>query len=297
MIIDAHAHVMAFPKLKLRGADATLLSAEQQIAIMDAKGIDMAVILPLAAPGYFETQSIGEVLYICQKYPGRFIPFCNLDPRLERRGDRIATGDFQFFIDQYKALGCKGLGELTARVWWDDPRLMMLFDACEKAGLAVTFHTISPKADGYGLIDEIGFGRLEKALQRFENLRFLGHSTAFWSEISGDVTADTKDTYPSGPVTAGGTVPRLMRRYPNLYGDISARSGLNALTRDPDHAWEFIDEFQDRLVLGLDICLPGQNWQHIEWLQQARDEGHISTEAYEKIVWRNINGVLNLGLQ
>ena len=35
---------------------------------------------------------------------------------------------------------------------------------------------------------------------------------------------------------------------------------------------------------------------HLAWLQQACATGHISPEVFEKIVWKNIDGILNLGL-
>ena len=47
MIIDVHAHVFAFPKIKQPGS-TTFMSAEDQIAVMNAKGVDKAVILPLS---------------------------------------------------------------------------------------------------------------------------------------------------------------------------------------------------------------------------------------------------------
>ena len=47
MIIDCHAHVFAFPVLKNVNYDLPWVSAQQQIKIMDSKGIDKAVILPL----------------------------------------------------------------------------------------------------------------------------------------------------------------------------------------------------------------------------------------------------------
>ena len=56
----------------------------------------------------------------------------------------------------------------------------------------------------------------------------------------------------------------------------------------------FIDEFQDRLLLGLDYCSVQNDMQHIEWLTQLRDEKHISNEAYEKIMFGNIRRVLKL---
>ena len=94
----------------------------------------------------------------------------------------------------------------------------------------------------------------------------------------------------------GGTLVRLFRQYPNLNGDLSAGSGFNALTRDPAFTYEFVDEFQDRLLLGLDHTDVELDFQHIEWLTRARDDGHISGEALEKILWRNANRLIGLGL-
>lgn len=295
MIIDAHAHVFANPKIKLTPDTSTFMSAADQIAVMDRMGIEVSIILPMVNPEVIaESQSIDEVLRICGYYPGRFIPFCNVDPRLTSALYKTDASHFEFVLDQYKSLGCKGLGELTAKIYWDDPALLALLEACQRVGFPVTFHTSIAESTDYGPIDEIGFPRFEKVLQRFPDLIFFGHSMSFWCEISGEVTVDDKYGYPAGPVKPGGAVPRLMRQYPNLYGDISANSGLNAFKRDPEFAYEFIDEFQDRLILGLDFCFVSDDRQHIQWLQSARDEGHISADAYEKIVWKNITRILNL---
>ncbi|PIP15908.1 MAG: amidohydrolase, partial [bacterium (Candidatus Ratteibacteria) CG23_combo_of_CG06-09_8_20_14_all_48_7] len=47
---------------------------------------------------------------------------------------------------------------------------------------------------------------------------------------SGDGQYD-KTAYPAGKVVPGGKVVAMLRHYPNLYGDLSAGSGLNALKR------------------------------------------------------------------
>ena len=296
MIIDVHSHVYARPLLSKPGQpDLTFLSVEQQIQRMDEKGVDIAVVLPLnsaEAPG--ERQSPGEVLCICQQHPDRLIPFLDLDPR---RPDWRDTGHFTWALELYRDAGFKGVGEMTARLPFDHPKMMAFFGACEKVGFSVTFHTSPQEVVTYGIIDELGLPRFEKVLQAFPELKFFAHSASFWSEISGDLTADTKEGYPNGPVAPGGTVVRLLREYPSLNGDISAGSGFNALTRDPAFAYEFIDEFQDRLMLGLDHTDMSIDFQHIEWLTAQRDEGHITTEMLEKILWRNANRLIGLGLE
>lgn len=297
MIIDIHAHVFAFPK-RQHGPATTFLSVDQQLAVMDAKGVDRAVILPLSNPETpAEAQSWGEVLDICEKHPDRFIPFCNIDPRLPRRPDLITVDDFLEILNQCKALGFKGLGELTARIPWDDPSLDKLFAACAQVGFPITFHTTLPETNSYGVIDDIGLPRFEKVLQRHPRLNFLGHSQAFWSEIGPGLTPAEKTGYPQGPVRPGGRLVELFRKYPALNGDLSAGSGLNALTRDPAHAFRFIEEFQDRLFLGLDYCSVHNNMQHIEWFTAQCEAGHISRSAYEKVMWRNANRLLQLNLK
>ena len=294
MVIDIHAHVLRWPVLKKFNNGLPLMSAEEQVRRMDEKGIDKAVILPLTSAEVIgEPQSMGEVFDICRLYPGRFIPFCDFDVR---RYDMNSAERYREVLEQYMARGAKGVGELTCRVYWDDPRLWDLFTACEDLELPVTFHTSPPEAVAYGLIDELGLPRFEQALRRFPNLRFFGHSASFWSEISGDLAADQKEGYPKTPITPGGTLPRLFRTYSNLCGDLSAGSGLNALTRDPAFTYEFVDEFQDRLMLGLDHTDAELDFQHIEWLRAQRDEGHITDEVCEKILWRNADRIIGLGI-
>ena len=60
------------------------------------------------------------------------------------------------------------------------------------------------------------------------------------------------EMYPTGPVLPGGGVPRLLREYPNLYADLSAGSGLTAISRDRDFGRSFLLEFQDRFLFGRD---------------------------------------------
>ena len=294
MIIDIHAHVLRWPILKKTNSPRPFMSAEEQIRRMDEKGVDKAVILPLnSAETVSERQSMGEILDIVRLYPDRFIPFADIDVR---RADWRTQERFADVLAQYMEHGVKGIGELTSRVYWDDPRLWALFAACQDAGLPITFHTSPPEAVTYGLIDELGFPRLEQTLQQFPELVFFGHSSAFWSEISGDLTAATKEGYSDTPIAPGGTLVRLLRQYPNLCGDISAGSGYNALTRDPAFTYEFVDEFQDRLLLGLDHTDVELDFQHIEWLQQEQNEGHISAAIVDKILWRNADRLIGLGL-
>ena len=57
----------------------------------------------------------------------------------------------------------------------------------------------------------------------------------------------------------GSSTARYLSDYPNLYGDLSAGSGLNAITRDPDFARGFVRRHSRRLIWGSDCnCRDGK---------------------------------------
>ena len=78
--------------------------------------------------------------------------------------------------------------------------------------------------------------------------------------------------FPSGPLKEEGVMPKLMRRYPNLYGDLS---DIYAIARDPDYGPQFLTEFQDRLLFGTDICFFEHEIVHGKLLR-LREQGKIS---------------------
>jgi predicted TIM-barrel fold metal-dependent hydrolase len=81
-------------------------------------------------------------------------------------------------------------------------------------------------------------------------VNFIGHAQTWWANI--DKKSDQVTLYPTGPVTPGGISDRLLSDYPNMWGDMSAGSGLNSMTRDEEHAREFLKRHQDRLLFGSD---------------------------------------------
>ena len=261
----------------------------------DDLGIEKGIQLPLSSPeGRGRLITSEECYLLATQYPETYIWFCNVDPR---QGTNTADFDLGIFLNHYKQMGAKGVGEVTANLYIDDPYMYNLFAVCEKLGLPLTFH-IGTKGVSYGMVDDLGLPRLEKALQDFPNLTFLGHSQLFWSEISGDNDEKTRGGYPTGPVAPGGRVEELMRKYPNLHGDMSAGSGCNAFMRDPEHAYKMIEEFQDRLYYGTDICDPRNATNDMlnlgKFLDDAVENGKISWEAYFKVCRGNALKLLGL---
>jgi predicted TIM-barrel fold metal-dependent hydrolase len=292
--IDVHTHCTPFARYcppYLSGA--TLITEEELMEIQDRLGIEFGVLLPLSAPeGLTTVRSSEEAKFLVDKYPDRFFWFCNVDPRAHQNAP---GSDLVYLLEHDKKLGAKGVGELTAQLYADDPFVDNLFYHCGECDMPVTIHIAPRFGDFYGIVDELGLPRLEKMLKKHKKLKIFGHSVLFWSEISGDVDETTRNRYPKGKVTEG-RLAKLMREYDNLYCDLSANSGANALMRDPDYAARFIEEFADRIMYGCDVCLAVQRFQFTfaEFLDKLCDDKMISEENYYKIVRGNAERLLGL---
>lgn len=286
--IDIHAHAIPWPQLTLPyGNGKRKLTPDELFREYYEKlGVEKAVILPMASPeGVLDTVNTPMVAHMAEHDP-RLLWFCNVDPRA---GKNRRDADLGSLLAQYIAMGAKGVGEITAHLYADDPKMENLFAHCAEQGLPATIH-ISPKMEGgaYGIVDELGLPRLEGILKRHPNLILLGHSQPFWSEIGDNVTEENRNSYVKGKVTEG-RLPRLLREYGGLYCDLSAGSGVNALMRDREYAARFLEEFADRVLYGCDICMSGSNFpfELDAFLTDLVESGELSQENYEKIVRGN----------
>ena len=148
----------------------------------------------------------------------------------------------------------------------------------------------------YGLFDEVGAPRLERLLKEVPDTIVVGHAPGFWAEIDGEITAESKFIYPTGPVKKEGRLSHLMRTYTNLYADISANSGYTAISRDKSFGVRFLIEFQDRILFGTDVCIADAEGRmpHLAYLRSLLDENLITAEVFAKITGGNALRVLKL---
>jgi len=253
MIIDAHNH----PDWHGHDLDRFLVN-------MDQHGIAKTWLLSWECPPD-EYDPVHYGLLSPAGSSGSPLPFDRCLSYVERQPDRFVLGYCPDIrrpdaLDRMKAAvdihGARVCGELKLRMMYDNPDALRFFRFCGERGLPVTLHLDYEFSTGvtyprpsywYGG----GIEALERALKACPDTIFLGHAPGFWAHISGDDRFD-KEPYPSGPVLPGGKVPELLRKYPKLYGDLSAGSGANALRRDLDNARSFILEFSDRLLYGRD---------------------------------------------
>ena len=285
--IDIHCHAVTESLIPF-GNGAYFPTPDDMRKAYDVLGVERAVLLPLidniSCP---QPQSLTDTLKMVKEYPNTIgWWFCNIDPAILYDSEDT---DLSYFLLKLKELGAKGVGEVTRNLPFDHPLMFNLFKHCEKCEMPLLFHV--GRQGGYGIIDQNGLVLLEKALKAFPYLIFIGHSTCFWNEISGDCGEKPLGEYHLGPVKEGGRVVELMRKYKNLYCDISAGSGYFALTRDVEFTYKFLEEFQDRIYYGADICvkdcydLPLMKMS--EFLDEAMENGKISYECYVKICREN----------
>ena len=284
-MIDIHTHIGRFG----RKDSPRVWKVHELVRKMDKSGIEKSMVLPLhdSPHGYYIDSTTEDVLRETAKFPDRLIPFCQIDPRF---GLNSVETDFLPLLSEYRDRGCRGAGEITANMYFDDPRVIRLMQQCGEAGLPVTFHAASCLGGCYGLVDDAGLPRLETLLKSANETIFVGHAFAFWSEISSRVEEETRGALPDFPVEQSGRTVALLRKYPNLYGDLAGSCGFNALTRSPDFGFEFLEEFQDKLLFGTDTMIYDMTDEItpiIPYMKESFSTGKISKEAYEKITHLN----------
>lgn len=230
---------------------------------MDENGIDQSVIMSWECPTHEYDPSYLHVvpepgeggpipfsrcLSYAERAPSRFILGYCPDPRLP-----YAVKKLRAAVEIY---GVRLCGELKLRMFYDNWDALDLYRYCGEAGLPVTVHLDYRFANAYPIPrPDYWYGgaieNFERAVAACPETNFLGHAPGFWAHISGDDLFD-KNAYPSGPVVPGGKLLQMLDRYPNLYCDISAGSGCNALKRDPEFGRRFLIDYQDRLLFGRD---------------------------------------------
>ena len=147
-------------------------------------------------------------------------------------------------IEKYLKRGAVLIAEQKFGVECDAPAMQKIYELARTHRVPVLMHW---QFEMYNF----GFERFHKMLEKYSRVTFLGHAQTWWANIDKD-HRDQSVLYPKGPVTPGGLTDRYLSDYPNMYGDLSAGSGLNALTRDESFTKDFLIRHQDKLVFGSD---------------------------------------------
>ena len=124
MFIDIHAHAYRKPVELPLPFLVKFSTAEEVLKRYDEMGIDMGCLLPIVNPEIYMPQANEDILDMAEKYPDRFIPFCNIDPRALTNS---ADAPLDYLLRYYKDKGCKGLGEVMLNVPVMHPMVQNLF--------------------------------------------------------------------------------------------------------------------------------------------------------------------------
>ena len=236
-IIDIHQHTAH----KLRTND-------QLVAHQRAMGVTTTVILPSARA--FDRQENGEPLdparaqqggneaavQFAVSLPNEFVRFANELPTLPWG---LQT------IEHYLSVGGLGIGESKFAIDCDSPHVERLAEIAQSFKVPVLLHFQHGR---YNMHLE----RFHRVLKKFPHVNFIGHAQTWWGNI--DRNHDQTVMYPKGKVSPGGFTDRLLSEFPNMYGDLSAGSGHNALIRDEQHARRFLERHQEKLMFGSDCA-------------------------------------------
>lgn len=179
---------------------------------------------------------------------GRFVRSVSTDPSQPDAGD-IIRGAIKD--------GAVSIGELKYHLALDSPEMRRIYEVSAEMRVPVMMHIqVFPHFAGE-LPYNTGYPQFDRMLRAYPKTNFIGHGDLFWAHISADVPTDRG--YPAGPVKPGGLTDRFLSDYPNLYADMSANSGNNALSRDPDFSREFIVRHRSKLIFGSDCsCSDGK---------------------------------------
>jgi predicted TIM-barrel fold metal-dependent hydrolase len=224
-IIDIHQHTNYAGR-----TDAQLIRHQQVM------GVTTSVLLPAGRFYGLDAKCGGNdsVLTLARQHRDKFVHFANEVADIDE-----APVEIRRFLKR----GAIGIGEQKFRVQSDGKHFERIAKLAEEFGVPVLMHF------QHGVYN-LGIENFHKTLEKFPKVNFIGHAQTWWGNV--DAKHEQKVLYPTGKVTPGGITDRLLRDYPNMFGDHSAGSGLNFLTRDSEHAAAFIERHQDKLMFGSD---------------------------------------------
>jgi len=268
-VIDIHQHTNYSGR-----SDAELIAHQREM------GVAKTVLLPAGSKFGLAAGAGGNdtVVAIARQYPKEYVFFANELPDIP---------ETRPVIEKYLKMGAIGIGEQKFHVDADSVHIDLVASIAREFGVPVLLHF---EHNTYNL----GIENLHKVLDRHPRVNFIGHAQTWWGNI--DKNHVQTEMYPKTPVTPGGITDRLLSDYPNMYGDMSAGSGLNSMLRDEGHAREFLKRHQDKLMFGSDCndrkangpdCLGSKILAAIRRL--APDD-----QARRKILYANASRVLKI---
>lgn len=267
-ILDIHQHT-----------DYSGRSDEAMLKHQDVMGITKTILLPAGKRYGLEASASGNdrVWEIVRKYPDKYICFANEVP---------GEPDTRAVIEKYLKMGARGIGEQKFFVDVTGTALAEICAIAQDYGVPILQHFQHERYN-------VKYDQFYRVLAKYPKVNFIGHAQTWWANI--DARHDQPTLYPTWKVTPGGWTDRYLADYPNMFADLSAGSGLNAMRRDEDHAREFIKRHQDKLLYGSDCSDSiGTGPKCSGWEQIAMMKKLAPPEIQKKIFWDNAAKIIKV---
>jgi predicted TIM-barrel fold metal-dependent hydrolase len=214
--IDPHVHAMSVTPLGLRAVAKW----------MEERNVEQCIVSPLNHKGSraWTEEERKQLIENFRPYQGRIHRMTIIDP-----GEVATVDEAVKILEREKADGAIAFGEHYGKdLMFDDPKNLMLYEACEKTGLPVMFHIDQNKN-----MVEPGMARVDRVLKMFPKCRIVAH--AYWWRQLGSGACD-----------------RQLQEHPNLYADMSGHVVVQVLNRDRKYAREFLIRNQDKILWATD---------------------------------------------
>jgi predicted TIM-barrel fold metal-dependent hydrolase len=232
--------------------------------------------------------------------PGRFIWFNSYD---------VTRPGAEQVLTQAVKDGAQGFGEMKFHVAADGPELRRMYSLAADLRVPILIHFQEVDHFPNEGTWSTGYAKtFESILKAFPKTTFIGHADAFWANLSADDNNDA--AYPTGPIKRGGVTDKWLGDYSNLYADMAANSGNNAMSRDPEFTADFLKRHQNKLLFGSDCsCSDGRGGgvSQSNNPAAARMAGKCvaretlglltrstSPDIFQKIVWGNVHQLLRV---
>ncbi|MEM2926472.1 MAG: amidohydrolase family protein [Candidatus Bathyarchaeia archaeon] len=279
-IIDCHTHIGNFMGINNPMSPWDKVTLETLISFLDGTNASKAVVLSVYSWNNAALiMPTPYVLEACRKYPSRLIPFASLDVR---------EPFFEEEIRLYLEMGCQGFGEYTCKVPVKHRINLKLFEICAKFEIPVLIHLATSENDPYGALDPDLSG-LEKMAKKFSDVNFIMHGPGWWRHISAEIPQGVG--YPQGMIKEPGRAVSLLENYPNIFGDLSAFSGYNAIHRDLDFGKNFLEKLNRKLLYGTDLeAFFSPQHSLIDLFKNINIK--LSSEIYDNILYKNLEELL-----
>jgi predicted TIM-barrel fold metal-dependent hydrolase len=260
------------------------------IAHLDGAGVTKANLLTRAG-------ALDQVKALQAASPGRFTWFSSYD---------VSRRDAEQILTQAVKSGAQGFGEMKFHVAADGPELRRMYALAAELHVPILIHFQEVDHAPDEGTWSAGFAKtFESVLEAYPGTTFIGHADAFWANVSADYHNEA--AYPAGPVKRGGVTDRWLGGYSNLFGDMSAVSGNNAIARDPAFTADFLKRHQDKLLFGSDCsCRDGHGAGYTNPAAPRMAGKCVARETlsllkrstspviFQKIVWGNAHGLLRI---